>query len=255
MKTLLVTLIHNRKRFLAPAIQSAVNQTLPKEQFIHLLVDNGSTEPGIPDLINAFQKRYSNIIYLPLPTNIGQQPAYNLVLNEWLPKNFPEAELWATLDSDDLLKPDALLEANKLFELYPKVGQVYSGFDIINSDGNIKVKNHPKAKLIPNQFSEAGQLTLRRTFLSQNCVGHLRAFRVSALKDIGGFNTDYKYATDFNIAGRMLEKFWVAKIDKVLYQWRQHDEQVERQHSPEQTDNWKKLKEEFSKKWVASGLI
>jgi hypothetical protein len=91
--------------------------------------------------------------------------------------------------------------------------------------------------------------------LAQNPIGHQRSFRIKCLRDIGGFNTSYQYATDYNAAGRMLEKYPVVKINKVLYLWRQHDQQVERQHSPEQTKNWQLMQKEFSEKWKKEGLV
>ena len=53
----------------------------------------------------------------------------------------------------------------------------------------------------------------------------------------------------------MLEKYPVAKINKVLYNWRQHDQQVERQHSPQQTKDWQDMQKEFRERWREKGII
>jgi len=253
-KILLVTLIHNRKHLLTEAVNSAISQTLDKSEWTHLLIDNASTD-GADKLAEVFAKKYDHIKFIKMDENIGQQRAYNYVLDEWIPKNMPNAEMLVVLDSDDRLKPIALQEVTRAFNSHKAAGQIYSGFNIINKAGKITTKNHPKARLIKNQLTEDGQRQLRKVFLSQNPIGHLRAFRVSCLKDIGGFNTNYEYATDYNIAGRMLQKHMVIKIDKVLYDWRQHDTQVERQHSPQQTKDWKEMQKEFGNIFLEKGII
>lgn len=253
-KIVLVTIIHNRKHLVGLALQSAINQTISKEKFIHLVIDNSSTD-GANLVGEVFAKKYPHMHFVQMDSNLGQQKAYNFVLDEWLPKNAPETEIFSVLDSDDLLEPSALAEVEKMFDAHPKVGMTYSGFHIINKKGAIKVKNHPKAKMVPKQFTDDGQKMLRRIFLAQNPIGHQRSFRIKHLRDIGGFNTNYQYATDYNAAGRMLEKHQVAKIDKVLYLWRQHDQQVERQHSPQQTKDWQDLQKEFRERWKQLNII
>jgi len=253
-KIVLVSIVHNRRHLVGPALQSAVNQVLNKQKWIHLVLDNGSTD-GADKVCEVFAKKYDHMRFVRMGSNLGQQKAYNYALEEWIPENAPNAEIFSVLDSDDLFIPSTLAEVEKMFDAHPEIGQTYSGFHIINKQGKIKIKNHPKAKLVPNQFTEEGQKILRRIFLTQNPIGHQRSFRIKCLKDIGGFNTAYQYATDYNAAGRMLEKYPVVKIDKVLYMWRQHDDQVERQHSPQQTKDWKDMQKEFKERWTKLGLV
>jgi glycosyltransferase involved in cell wall biosynthesis len=233
------------------ALQSAVNQTLSKDKWTHLVIDNASTD-GAADVCEVFAKKYPHIKFVKMESNVGQQPAFNFVLEKWLPDNAPEAEILCNLDSDDELVPNALAEVEKMFDAHPEIGQTYSGFHIIDGKGGVKVKNHPKAKLVANQFTAEGQKTLRKIFLSQNPIGHMRSFRIKCL---GGFNTKYTYSTDYNAAGRMLMRYPVVKIDQVLYRWRQHTEQVERQHSPQQTQDWKDMQAEFAKLFKEKNLI
>jgi glycosyltransferase involved in cell wall biosynthesis len=235
-------------------MKSALNQTLTRDNWLHLLVDNNSTDLA-GEMAKVYAKKHSHIRFVKMDTNLGQQKAFNYVLNEWLQNNEPDAELLVNLDSDDMLVPIALEEVKKMFDVHPEIGQIYSGFHIVDGKGNIKVKNHPKAKMAPNQFTEEGQKWLRRVFLAQNPIGHIRGFRIKCLRDIGGFNTNYQYSTDYNAAGRMLQKYPVVKIDKVLYLWRQHDDQVERQHSPQQTKDWKDMQQEFKKIFQDKNLI
>jgi hypothetical protein len=81
--------------------------------------------------------------------------------------------------------------------------------------------------------------------------------RISALKNIGGFDETYKYATDVSMACKMLSsKYKVAKIPKILYQWREHGEsQIQGSVSKEQTKNWQDLIKYYTEKWKKEGLM
>jgi glycosyltransferase involved in cell wall biosynthesis len=249
----LVTLVHNRKHLVGLALQSAAKQTLSKDKWIHLIIDNASTD-GADKVCEVFAKKHKHIFFERRDKNYHQMPSYNFAI-DWIDKNFPDAEVMVHLDSDDELKKDALKMVHDTFQKHPNIGQTYSGFDIINKKGVTIHKNHAKARLIPNQLTDAGQKKLRKFFIASNPVGHLRAMRIKCLKDIGGFDESRRFATDFNMAGRMLEKYYVIKIDKSLYRWRQHDDQVERHYSPEQTKNWKDLQKYYKECWIKNGLI
>ncbi len=251
MEILLVSLCHNRSNLVSLAIQSAVNQTY--KNFTHLLIDNASTDK-VPEVCNIYTKKYPNIIYQRFEENRHQMPAYNWAL-EWAKTNCPKAEVMVHLDSDDLLMTNALEEVAKTFKQYQHIGQTYSDFDIIDGKNRIKIKAHPKAKMVSNQLTPEGQLTLRRIFVAQNPIGHLRAMRIDCLRELGGFDETKRFATDFNMAGKMLEKYAIIKIPKTLYQWRQHDQQVERQHSPEQTKNWQDLQAYYKERWKSMKII
>jgi len=253
-KIVLVSLVHNRKNLVGLAIDSALNQTLDKSKWIHLLIDNNSTD-GADKVCEAYAAKYPHIRFVKMDSNVGQQKAYNWILDTWLPQNEPAAEILSVLDSDDLLVNIALEEVEKMFDAHPEIGMTYSGFSIIDDNGKYKVKDHPKARYVPNQFTPAGQMILRKIFITQNPIGHQRSFRISCLRAVGGFNTNYQYATDYNAAGRILEKFPVVKINKVLYLWRQHKNQIERQCSAQQTLDWKNMQKEFSERWKKLKLI
>lgn len=255
-KFLVISLVHNKKQFLSDCIMSVVNQTMPKDKFIHLLIDNGSTD-GAQVVCEVFSKKYSHIRLVKMDQNFGQMPAYNWALREWIPKEMPEAEIMCHVDADDLLSNIALDEVEKKFRIGVDIGQTYSDFNIISASGITKIKAHPKAKQVDPkiELTDRGQAILRLFECRFNSIGHLRAMRISSLNDIGGFDESYKYATDVNMACKMLSsKYKVAKIPKILYHWREHGkDQVQGSVSGEQTKCWKELISFYSEKWKKEG--
>lgn len=250
---ILVTLVHNRKHLVGAALQSAVNQLLPTDKWVHLVIDNASTD-GADKIAELFCGKYKHMRFIRREQNFHQMPSYNWAL-QWIGENYPQAEVMVHLDSDDELKPEALQEVYNTFTKHTNIGQTYSGFDIINKKGHTVHHNHAKARLVPDQLTDEGQKKLRQAFVGANPIGHLRAMRIRCLKDIGGFDESKRFATDFNMAGKMLEKYPIIKIDKSLYRWRQHDDQVERHHSPEQTQNWKDLQAYYRARWTDMKII
>lgn len=254
-KIILVTLVHNRKNLVGPALQSAVNQTLQKNRWVHLVIDNASTD-GADSVCEVFAKKYPNVYFERMSSNLGQQKAYNWALNEWIPNNFPELKTMAILDSDDILVPVALEKVEQTYRDHPHIGGTYSGFNIIDRKGRITVKNHAKARYVPNQLTEEGQRKLRKFFLVGNACSHLRTYSIDALKDIGGFNTDYTYATDYNIFGRLfLGGYMILRIPETLYNFRQHGNQIEGRYSAEQTKQWREMQAEFTELFNKKGLV
>lgn len=254
-KILLVTLVHNRKQLIPKAIQSVVNQTLAPQQFDYLLFDNNSSD-GSEKIIDIFAKKYDFIHAYHYPENLGQQKAYNKILNDIIPRNFKNADAMCILDDDDELFPHALFKVNRVYSKHSDIGGTYSDFSIINDYGRTIVQKHSKAVLIPDQHSKEGQKNLKLRFLASNPCGHFRNYRILALQAIGGFPEDKRFATDYAIFGMLMEKFKVIKIDDLLYKFRQHGfGQVQSKHSPEQTADYHYYQKYFKERWAKMGLI
>lgn len=257
MKLILVSLIHNRKHLLGDCVLSAVNQTLPKDQWLHLLIDNASTD-GADVLAEMFAQKYPHVRFARMGSNMGQMPAYNWVLNEWLPNNEPTAEILCQLDSDDRITTLALEEVTNKFNSNKSLIQTYSDFSIIDESGRVKIRAHPKAKQVDPrvELTDHGQALLRSLEYQYNVIGHFRSLNIEHLREIGGFDENYKYATDVNMACKSLSsKYMVAKIPKVLYEWREHGKQVQGEVSAEQTECWERLRKYYRELWQQKGLI
>lgn len=255
---LIISLVHNKKQFLSDCVMSAVNQTISKDRYVHLLLDNGSTD-GADKMCEVFERKYPHIRFVKMNQNLGQMPAYNWVLKNWIPAEMPDAEIMCHLDADDMLSNIALDEVDKKFRSNLEIGQTYSDFNIVSSSGALKIKAHPKAKQVDPkiELTDKGQAILRLYEYKFNTIGHLRSIRISSLLDIGGFDETFKYATDVNMACKMLSsKYKVSKIPKILYQWREHGkDQVQGSVSGEQTKCWKDLIALYSEKWKKEGKM
>ena len=120
-------------------------------------------------------------------------------------------EFISLLDHDDMLSIDALYEIVKVINENPDVDFIYSDEDKFGLMDEPYYMPHFKPDYAPD--------TLR----ANNYICHYSVFRKKLLDSIGGFNSKYDGAQDFDLILRATEKARkVVHIPKILYHWRVH---------------------------------
>ena len=136
----IVTPSYNQAEFLTETIQSVLNQDYPRIEYV--IVDGGSTD-GSVEIIKEFQDRIS---WWVSEEDRGQTSAIN--------KGFHKTtgQIYAWLNSDDLLKPRAVSEAVEFLTQNPEIGLVYGDLRYINQEGkyigkfNARQTDHQKLR-------------------------------------------------------------------------------------------------------------
>lgn len=254
---ILVTLVYNRKNYLTEALKSALGQTLDKSKWMHLIMDNASTD-GAGEMAEQFyaNNKESNVRFIKQPTNLGIQNGFNYVLNNFIPQYCPEVKIFSVLEADDRLTSDALEEVYKMFTEHPEIGESYSDFSSMDGNGKILHDVYPnRTPYVQNQFTEEGQRELRRLFGTIVAGGHQRSYSVKCLQEIGGFDPKYEYANDVEITARILEKYPVVKICKVLYCWRDHHNSASVHFRQKQVQQSTELQIMFPKRWAELKIL
>lgn len=268
-RIMLVTVVHNRKQYLRQALDSALNQSLDKKYFVHLVIDSGSTQPECREIIKEYCDIWPHMEYRFFDENINQMPAYNWAL-KYVQDIWTNIKYLAMLDSDDLLAQKSLEVGFNTLEENDNIDIIYSDFNMIGAKGEVLTKRHPKSKRrIPEdiELTEDGQKIYRRIQLNKkngNIATHFRFIRLDSLVNkMGGFREDYPFSTDFCIYCDALGcGMALKKIDQVLYHWRNHRKgkdgatgQVEKDHGTQQRDDYLDLRDEYEKDWTERGLI
>ena len=120
-------------------------------------------------------------------------------------------EFVSLLDHDDMLSIDALYEIVKVINENPNVDFIYSDEDKFGIMDEPYYMPHFKPDYAPD--------TLR----ANNYICHYSVFRKKLLDSIGGFNSKYDGAQDYDLILRATEKARkVVHIPKILYHWRVH---------------------------------
>lgn len=130
----------NRAGMLREAIESALGQTYSRYEI--LVVDDGSTD-DTESVVSA----YGGPVRYVKRENGGVGAARNTGLA------MARGDLVAFLDSDDMWKPSKLEVQVRLFERLPRVGLVFSEFEVLKDDGR-RVPRGSRTWLAPGRCIE-----------------------------------------------------------------------------------------------------
>ncbi len=115
----------------------------------------------------------------------------------------------AILDHDDMLPAHALYEVARALKADPACDFIYSDEDHLTADGLRRYA--PVAK--PDWSPEL--------FLGHNYICHLAVIRKRIIDEIGGFQSEYDGAQDWDLFFRISERTSnIRHIAKILYHWR-----------------------------------
>lgn len=173
-------------------------------------------------IVREYADADSRIVYKVLSENLGiagnTNAAIALATGEWI----------AFLDHDDLLAPDALYEAAALIRRGPQkiTGVEATGYgdgaryDVIYTDED-KIDMEGKVHFQPHVKPDFNIDLLR----SNNYITHFTLVRRTLAEQVGGINSDFDGAQDYDFILRCTEQASaVGHVPRILYHWRSHTE-------------------------------
>jgi glycosyltransferase involved in cell wall biosynthesis len=191
-----VTPSMNQGAFIEETIRSVLEQDYPRIE--HIVVDGGSSDATLDVL-----RRYPHLRWVSEPDS-GQADAVN--------KGFAMAqgEIFGWLNSDDLYLPGAIASAVRVL-LETECGLVHGAWRQIDEQG----RTIGDVDAVP--------FDLRRQLDYANLVAQPGAlFTRSAFEAVGGLDTSYHYAMDYELFLRIGKRFEVRHVDRVLGAYRYH---------------------------------
>jgi len=207
--SILVPIYETPERYLRDMIESVVNQTYSNWQLV--MVDGSKRDEGIPHtetIIREYMTEDRKIVYAPLEKNMG------IAMNTNMAFNLSTGEYITLLDHDDMLTKDALYCVVKELQ-QEKYYVIYSDEDKISEDGT---------KVSDPAFKPDFSIDLLR---AHNYITHLFVVERKLLLEVGGFDSEYDGAQDYDVALKCSEKTKNIKhIPRVLYHWRINDKSV-----------------------------
>lgn len=199
----IVTPVYRTPRdFLRRCVDSVKKQVYPAWELI--LVDDGSGDPGLSELLRSFEAQDRRIRVITLADNQGIAGASNVGLTACL------GEYVGLLDHDDELAPDALYQVVKALNKDRTLDVLYSDEDKIDEAGNFR-----DVFFKPNWSPDL--------LLSMNYVCHFLVVRKSVLDSVNGFRKGFDGSQDHDLILRLAEQTnKIHRVPRVLYHWRIH---------------------------------
>ncbi|HEY7952916.1 MAG TPA: glycosyltransferase, partial [Solirubrobacteraceae bacterium] len=180
----------NRETYLAQAISSALEQDYG--DFEVLVIDDGSTNPAIADVLAGFDDPRLRVVRH--PTNLGIAEAYNTMIREG------RGELIAMLGDDDICLPGRLTREVAIFDEHPETGVVHGDALVIDSAGDVTGR-WESADFTPS--------ALIQTFLRSHnyLVDPTRMVHRRVYEAVGGYDSNYRIAQDLHFWLRAAREF------------------------------------------------
>lgn len=191
---------YNSKKFISEAIESVIAQTYDDWELC--ICDDGSTD-GTYEFL---QEKYSNHekIRIERIVHSGIGGASNRAVE------MCRGEFVGQLDSDDMLKPEAVEITVDFLEKHPEFGVVYSDYEIINERGEFVCAGF--------SWPEYDPVILLESMI----VHHFRLFRSIYWHRTPGFHREIKNAVDYDMYLKMSEVTNFSHVKTVLYRYRIH---------------------------------
>jgi O-antigen biosynthesis protein len=188
--------------FLHEAFRSVLEQEYPYWELC--VADDASTNPEIRSIIKYYANQDSRIKYNFRKENGHISAASNSALE------LATGDYIVLLDHDDKLHPFALYSTARAINEHPDCVIVYSDEDKITATG----------KRLEPYFKPDFDYDL---LLNHNYLIHLGAYKLSSVREIGGFRLGFEGSQDYDLILRLIDetKFEnIIHIPQILYHWR-----------------------------------
>lgn len=200
--------VYNRERYVGAAIESVLNQTLT--DFELLVWDDGSKDKSL-NIATHYAKLDPRVRVI-AAKHRGVAPALKAAFAA------TTGIYIGSVDSDDLLVPEALEKTAAILDTYAEIGLVYTDYQLIDENG----QDGGLGNTCHTPYSKDRLLIDFMTF-------HFRLLRRSVYEQIGGINESFKQAEDYDLCLRLSEVTAVRHLCQSLYYHRRHPGNITRQ--------------------------
>ncbi|MBU0757342.1 MAG: glycosyltransferase [Nanoarchaeota archaeon] len=210
VNTSIIITNHNYGKYLGRCIRSCLNQTMNKDEFEIIVVDDASKDNS-RQVMDSFGGKIKKIF---MDSNKGVSYASNQGIKEAM------GMFVIRVDADDYINENTLQFMTQIMLLNPEVGFVYSDMFRVDEEGN-----------------KLERLNMRDlTNLFNHGAGIM--FRKSHLETIGLYDAEIKNCEDFDLLIRYFRNFDGYHIKLPLYRYTRHENNMT--NDKEDRKKWKK---------------
>lgn len=189
---------YNYGPFIEDAITSVLEQTYNNIEII--IIDDGSTDCSREVIEKYISHEKIEVVY---QQNKGLTKTNNVALR------LSQGKYIVRLDADDRLKKDAIQNLVDGF-INDNIAMVFGNWDVVDEHCNFlySYKRHDFEQDV--------------TLLDCPAHGACTMFRTDYLKSVGGYDEELRCQDGFELWFRIVEKFEVKNLDKVIFDYRRH---------------------------------
>ncbi|WP_226063954.1 glycosyltransferase [Kaistella polysaccharea] len=211
---------YNSGKYFEQAFESLQRQT--ELNWEAIIIDDASTDGSLA-LVKTLIKNDRRFTIIENATNVGCASTLKTAIET------STAPLFARLDPDDTLMPNALEKSIRAHEKFSEVGLVYSNHLVC--DENLKIQKVHQCKQITD-------LTTEDSFLYHGEIAQFASFKREFFDRTAGVHTFNKRAEDVDMYLKMCEVAAVFHLDETLYNYRIRPNSLRQFENAERTKFW-----------------
>jgi GT2 family glycosyltransferase len=220
IKLSVIVLFFHGEPWIEKCMDSLENQSLPREDYEIILVDNGGSTPSVGDYGGQ-----PNVKTLSFSRNLGFTDGNNKALSH------AEGELVLLMNQDVVVHYNCLQALITAFDLHPEAGVVSANMLMVSKKDRVKPQGPLSGLVGRYQLSRLGfanyitqkaaKALIPVEFVSGNALG----FRKRILSDVGNYLFDERlgsYAEDLDLSLRLSKTDWKMFVcpQAIVYHYR-----------------------------------
>lgn len=199
--------VYNGERYLRQAIESILSQTFRDFEFI--IINDASTDKS-EEIIRSFAE--SRIVYIKNDKNLGQAESLNRGIRN------AKGVYVARMDQDDISLPERISAQSAYMEANRDAAILGTGYQEVDENSNIT-----RRPLFPNSPDVKTRLFFARLTGWASIVHPTVMIRKDIFDKVGYYDPKYRICQDYDLWLRVVRKYKIENIPKVLLNYRVHD--------------------------------
>lgn len=212
MKTCVIIPCHNYAHWLPYALNSVLNQEYSDD--IRISICNDGSSDNTKDTVEAYDFKQIEHVVSHHEHAHGPSKARNTAIAAGLAK-WPDTELVAFLDADDMMYPKKLATMEPLFKI-TEVGVVYADNDLLGPGYEAPVREWRE----PYSMSRAVKENIG---LNNTCVVRIEALKSVAFPDGSWYDNSLRTCEDYDLMLRISKQWMIVHIAECLTTLRVHE--------------------------------
>lgn len=220
IKLSVIALFYHGERWIDSCVRSLENQSLPRDLYEIILVDNGGSTPSVHKY-----KKQKNLNVIHFPENYGFAGGNNMALEH------TRGEIIILMNQDVVVHHNCLKELSEAFDRYSDAGVISANMIMVSEKDHINpysavTETVGHYTLTPLGFSSYNLTKTEKDVIPVDFVsGNALGFRRTILKDIGNYLFDSRlvsYTEDLDFSLRLKKTKWQLYVwpRAVVYHYR-----------------------------------
>ena len=189
----------NYQRYVERAIRSVLDQSMPKDQYEVVVVNDAST-----DHTRSVLENYEHDVrVIHLETNVGLAAARNRGIEK------AKGQFVVFVDADDYVQKNLLLVASMYLHMNRQIDAVAVDYLLVDERGGV----------------------LERVSAKEKPIACGIMFRKDLLYDVGLYDEAFRAREEEDLRIRFLKRYAIYNIELPLYRYRQHGNNLTKNHA------------------------